>query len=49
MDQGMIVPPELHLFDIQSERLQYLFNREDDNFEKSLMDCKKISPKQTYR
>ena len=44
-----IIPPEITLFDLKTKRLQHLFNKEYENFERSLNHFKKTNLEIDYK
>jgi len=48
-DDFNVIPPEIKLFDIKTPRLQHLFNKEFENFERSLTHFKKTNTPEDYK
>lgn len=44
-----IIPPDINLFGLKNERLQFLFNQEFDEFERSLLNMRKLTSDKDFR
>ena len=48
-EDSNVIPPEITLFDLKTKRLQHLFNKEFENFERALTHFKKTNQEIDYK